>query len=56
MNKAPDLSQYGINVEDVVYNAPPPQLYKEALIREPDALIADTGALVVSWCCSMALY
>ena len=42
------LEQYGINVNTVVRNATPPQLYQEALAHEPDASISSVGALIVS--------
>ncbi|MDM8518886.1 phosphoenolpyruvate carboxykinase (ATP) [Anaerolineales bacterium HSG6] len=41
------LKQYGIEVGNIVRNARPPVLYQEALEYEPEAAIADSGALMV---------
>lgn len=41
------LTQYGINVVNIIRNAAPAVLYQEALKYEPDAAIADSGALMV---------
>jgi phosphoenolpyruvate carboxykinase (ATP) len=41
------LSQYGIDVTNIVRNARPPVLYREAIDNEPEAEIADSGALMV---------
>jgi phosphoenolpyruvate carboxykinase (ATP) len=41
-----DLSAHGITVADVRRNLPPAELYAEALRREPDTAIADSGALI----------
>jgi phosphoenolpyruvate carboxykinase (ATP) len=41
-----DLSQHGINVEDVRRNPPPAALYESAIRREEDSTIAANGALV----------
>jgi phosphoenolpyruvate carboxykinase (ATP) len=41
-----DLSPHGITVADVRRNLPPAELYAEALRREPDAALADSGALI----------
>jgi len=40
-----DLTQYGIDVDDVVRNANPAQLYEEAVRLDPTAAIVDSGAL-----------
>ncbi len=42
-----NLSKYGIDVTNIVRNAKPPVLYQEALAYEPEAAIADSGALMV---------
>ncbi len=42
-----NLKQYNIDVNHVVRNAMPAQLYQEALAHEIDAAIADSGALMV---------
>jgi phosphoenolpyruvate carboxykinase (ATP) len=42
-----DLSKYGIDVDDVLLNANPAQLYEEAIRRDPTAAIADSGALTI---------
>ena len=42
-----DLSQYGINVDQVVRNAAPAVLYEEALLHEKGAAISETGALIL---------
>ncbi|MBA3315917.1 MAG: phosphoenolpyruvate carboxykinase (ATP) [Planctomycetota bacterium] len=39
------LTAMGINVADLRRNATPSQLYEEAIRREPDSRIADSGAL-----------
>ena len=41
-----DLKQYEINVQDVIRNATPSQLYEEAILLDTGAAIADTGALI----------
>ncbi|HRV94637.1 MAG TPA: phosphoenolpyruvate carboxykinase (ATP) [Anaerolineae bacterium] len=41
------LKQYGIDVTTIVRNARPPVLYQEALAYEPEAAIADSGAIMV---------
>lgn len=41
------LKQHNIEVTNIVRNASPPILYQEALAREPDAALADSGALMV---------
>ncbi len=41
-----DLKPYGITVENVLRNLSPAQLYEEAIRREPDSSIAESGALV----------
>ncbi len=41
-----DLSQYEINVKDVVRNAPPARLYEDAISHE-HAAMADSGAIMV---------
>lgn len=41
------LKAYGIDVLNIVHNAPPPVLYQEAFEREPDAALADSGAVMV---------
>ncbi|MBT8398858.1 MAG: phosphoenolpyruvate carboxykinase (ATP) [Rhodothermia bacterium] len=46
MAKTFDLKQYEINVEDIVRNAAPSQLYEEAILRDNGAAIADNGALI----------
>lgn len=40
------LREHGITVEKVFRNLPPSRLYEEAIRHEPEARIADTGALV----------
>ena len=40
------LLGHGITVEDVRRNLPPSRLYEEAIRHEPEARIADSGALV----------
>ena len=40
-----DLTQYGIDVDDVLRNANPAQLYEEAVRLDPTAAIVDNGAL-----------
>jgi phosphoenolpyruvate carboxykinase (ATP) len=40
-----DLTQYGIDVDDVLRNANPAQLYEEAIRLDPTAAIVDSGAL-----------
>ncbi|MFM7034765.1 MAG: phosphoenolpyruvate carboxykinase (ATP) [Planctomycetia bacterium] len=41
-----DLNAHGITVADVRRNLPPAELYAEALRDEPDAALADSGALI----------
>lgn len=41
------LAQYDIDVPTILRNAKPPVLYQEALKYEPQAAIADSGALIV---------
>jgi phosphoenolpyruvate carboxykinase (ATP) len=41
-----DLTQYGLTVEDVARNLSPAELYQEAIRREEDSAIADSGALI----------
>ena len=41
-----DLSSYGIETQEIIRNAPPSQLYIEAIRHEPDSSISDTGALI----------
>lgn len=41
------LKQYGIERTNIIRNARPPVLYQYALAYEPEAAIADTGALMV---------
>lgn len=41
-----NLEEYGINVKDIVRNASPARLYQEAIRREPDSVIAASGALI----------
>ena len=41
-----DLSQYDIQVDDVLRNLSAAQLYLEALRLEPDSSLSDTGALI----------
>ena len=41
------LSQYGIDCTNIVRNARPPVLYREAIDNEPEAEIADSGAIMV---------
>jgi len=43
-----NLSQYGITVDNILRNAAPSILYKQALLYEADAVIASSGALVVN--------
>ena len=43
---APDISQYGITVEDVRRNLAPATLYQEALRTEKDTVISSSGALI----------
>ena len=40
------LKEHGITVEDVRRNLPPSMLYEEAIRHEPDARLAESGALV----------
>ncbi|MCP4418893.1 MAG: phosphoenolpyruvate carboxykinase (ATP) [Chloroflexi bacterium] len=47
MSKNFSLSQYGIEVDNIVRNAMPAQLYQEALEHEAEAAIADSGAIMV---------
>jgi len=42
-----DLTQHGIDVEDVLRNADPARLYEEAIRYDPTAAIAQSGALVI---------
>ena len=42
------LSQYGIDVERYLHNAVPAVLYEQALERDRTAVLADTGALIIS--------
>jgi len=44
--QAVDLSQHGVFVETVLRNPAPALLYKEAIRREKNAAISDTGALI----------
>lgn len=41
------LKQYGIDVTNIIRNASPPVLYQHALTYEPEAAIADNGAIMV---------
>jgi phosphoenolpyruvate carboxykinase (ATP) len=41
-----DLSTYGIEVDDILRNAPPARLYEEALEHEEGTAIAESGALI----------
>jgi len=41
-----DLSDYGIEVDDILRNPPPARLYEEALEREQGTAIAESGALI----------
>ncbi|MDX1663869.1 MAG: phosphoenolpyruvate carboxykinase (ATP) [Candidatus Promineifilaceae bacterium] len=41
------LKQYGIDCPNIIRNAQPPLLYQEAMMYEPEAAIADSGALMV---------
>ena len=41
-----DLGEYGLDVEDIVRNAAPAELYEEALRHEPGSAIVSSGALV----------
>lgn len=43
-----DLSQYGLQVKDVLRNAPAAKLYEEILSHEPDAQLVSSGAISVS--------
>ena len=45
MSKSLSLSQYGIDVDDVVRNASPARLYEEAIRHDPTAAIVRSGAL-----------
>lgn len=47
MTNSFNLTQYGIDVTNIVRNATPPVLYQEALAYEAEAAIADSGALMV---------
>lgn len=42
-----NLTQYGIEVDNIIRNAAPAKLYQHALAYEPEAAIADSGALMV---------
>lgn len=41
------LKQYGIEVTNIIRNAVPADLYQQALMYEPEAAIADSGAIMV---------
>jgi len=41
------LKKHDIDVTNIVRNARPAQLYKEAMLYEADAAIADSGAIMV---------
>ncbi|HSH02744.1 MAG TPA: phosphoenolpyruvate carboxykinase (ATP) [Anaerolineae bacterium] len=41
------LKQHGIDVTNIVRNAVPAALYQEALAHEPEAALADSGAIMV---------
>ena len=41
------LEPYGIFVKNILRNTKPPALYQEALAHEPEAAIADSGAIMV---------
>ncbi|NNF03185.1 MAG: phosphoenolpyruvate carboxykinase (ATP) [Rhodothermales bacterium] len=41
------MKQYGIDVADVVRNAPPARLYEEAILNDKGAAIASSGALML---------
>ena len=40
------LSKYGIQVQNVLHNAPPARLYQDAIIHEKGSAISDSGALI----------
>ena len=42
-----NLEQYGIEASNIIRNARPPVLYQHALAYEPEAAIADSGAIMV---------
>ncbi len=42
-----DLTQYGIEIDNIIRNAAPAKLYQHALAYEAEAAIADSGALMV---------
>ncbi|WP_420644608.1 phosphoenolpyruvate carboxykinase (ATP) [Candidatus Leptofilum sp.] len=42
-----NLKQYGIEVTNIVRNAVPAALYKEAILNEAEAAVADSGAIMV---------
>lgn len=48
MSQKFSLKQYDIEVDNIVRNAMPAQLYEEALEHEEEAAIADSGAIMVS--------
>lgn len=41
-----DLSKYGITIHDLLRNAAPATLYREAILRERNSSISDSGALI----------
>ncbi len=43
-----NLEPYGINVAKIIRNAAPARLYEEAILRDPTAAIADSGALMIT--------
>lgn len=43
-----NLEPYGIHVAQIIRNAPPAQLYEDALRFDPTAAIADSGALMIT--------
>ena len=47
MSDTLSLSQYGIDIDDVLRNANPARLYEEAIHRDPTAAIVDSGALTI---------
>ncbi|MEO6741590.1 MAG: phosphoenolpyruvate carboxykinase (ATP) [Chthoniobacteraceae bacterium] len=44
--KTIELSQYGIQVQNVLHNAPPARLYQDAILHEKGSAISDSGALI----------
>ena len=40
------LAKHGVTVKHVLRNPSPSQLYEEAIRKEPNAAISDTGALI----------